>query len=237
MKASVGIPSIRSSINKWTNKDLKNVCKVGPFTVFISASSTADTVVLCLISPPLFLFLPSSWSSAKPISLVERCWCRSTLNTVPQRSIKELKFLHTPNCPFQVMWVACKLVYALPFNVCFAMGKKNPELFMQGKWETKVEREKSLYGWFSFFVCFWTWRSQKNLKVKSQKSFHVSLQALVFQWCIKIGVKTTKYSVKIWEHLKQQSATLWWMKYSIKDRFDAEMLQKPLQDRRVTSIE
>ncbi|XP_058497515.1 chemokine (C-X-C motif) ligand 12b (stromal cell-derived factor 1) [Solea solea] len=41
--------------------------------------------------------------SAKPISLVERCWCRSTLNTVPQRSIKELKFLHTPNCPFQVI--------------------------------------------------------------------------------------------------------------------------------------
>ncbi|XP_075884587.1 stromal cell-derived factor 1-like [Nelusetta ayraudi] len=42
-------------------------------------------------------------STAKPISLVERCWCRSTLNTVPQRSIKELKFLHTPNCPFQVI--------------------------------------------------------------------------------------------------------------------------------------
>ncbi|XP_056266175.1 chemokine (C-X-C motif) ligand 12b (stromal cell-derived factor 1) [Pseudoliparis swirei] len=42
-------------------------------------------------------------SSAKPISLVERCWCRSTLNTVRQRSIKELKFLHTPNCPFQVI--------------------------------------------------------------------------------------------------------------------------------------
>ncbi|XP_016430052.1 stromal cell-derived factor 1-like [Sinocyclocheilus rhinocerous] len=42
-------------------------------------------------------------SSAKPISLVERCWCRSTVNTVPQRSIRELKFLHTPNCPFQVI--------------------------------------------------------------------------------------------------------------------------------------
>ncbi|PWA14892.1 hypothetical protein CCH79_00014251 [Gambusia affinis] len=41
--------------------------------------------------------------SAKPISLVERCWCRTTLNTVSQRSIKELKFLHTPNCPFQVI--------------------------------------------------------------------------------------------------------------------------------------
>ncbi|XP_077575212.1 chemokine (C-X-C motif) ligand 12b (stromal cell-derived factor 1) isoform X3 [Stigmatopora nigra] len=45
----------------------------------------------------------SGRKKAKPISLVERCWCRSTLNTVPQRSIKELKFLHTPNCPFQVM--------------------------------------------------------------------------------------------------------------------------------------
>uniref|UniRef100_A0A3Q3XMH7 Stromal cell-derived factor 1 n=1 Tax=Mola mola TaxID=94237 RepID=A0A3Q3XMH7_MOLML len=42
-------------------------------------------------------------SDAKPISLVERCWCRTTHNTVPQRSIKELKFLHTPNCPFQVI--------------------------------------------------------------------------------------------------------------------------------------
>ncbi|XP_054897071.1 chemokine (C-X-C motif) ligand 12b (stromal cell-derived factor 1) [Poeciliopsis prolifica] len=42
-------------------------------------------------------------ANAKPISLVERCWCRTTVNTVSQRSIKELKFLHTPNCPFQVI--------------------------------------------------------------------------------------------------------------------------------------
>ncbi|KAL7877779.1 hypothetical protein SRHO_G00044220 [Serrasalmus rhombeus] len=42
-------------------------------------------------------------SHAKPISLVERCWCRSTVNTVPQRNIRELKFVHTPNCPFQVI--------------------------------------------------------------------------------------------------------------------------------------
>lgn len=53
----------------------------------------------------LFPFSLNS-SPAKPISLVERCWCRSTVNTVPQRSIRELKFLHTPNCPFQVMWVS-----------------------------------------------------------------------------------------------------------------------------------
>ncbi|XP_046885635.1 chemokine (C-X-C motif) ligand 12a (stromal cell-derived factor 1) [Hypomesus transpacificus] len=42
-------------------------------------------------------------SHAKPLSLVERCWCRTTASTVPQRSIRELRFLHTPNCPFQVI--------------------------------------------------------------------------------------------------------------------------------------
>ncbi|KAJ8248530.1 hypothetical protein GJAV_G00243000 [Gymnothorax javanicus] len=42
-------------------------------------------------------------SHAKPISLVERCWCRTTVNTVPQRSIRELRFLHTPHCSFQVI--------------------------------------------------------------------------------------------------------------------------------------
>ncbi|KAA0718052.1 Stromal cell-derived factor 1 [Triplophysa tibetana] len=49
------------------------------------------------------VFIHAPISNAKPISLVERCWCRSTVNTVPQRSIRELKFLHTPNCPFQVI--------------------------------------------------------------------------------------------------------------------------------------
>uniref|UniRef100_A0A4W5KQT4 Uncharacterized protein n=1 Tax=Hucho hucho TaxID=62062 RepID=A0A4W5KQT4_9TELE len=57
----------------------------------LSVSGTWYNILLCF----WLLF------SAKPISLVERCWCRSTLNTVPQRSIRELKFLHTPNCPFQ----------------------------------------------------------------------------------------------------------------------------------------
>ncbi|KAJ8418178.1 hypothetical protein AAFF_G00138870 [Aldrovandia affinis] len=51
----------------------------------------------------LTLAMYTQISHAKPISLVERCWCRSTVNTVPQRSIRELKFLHTPNCPFQVI--------------------------------------------------------------------------------------------------------------------------------------
>ncbi|XP_047459625.1 chemokine (C-X-C motif) ligand 12a (stromal cell-derived factor 1) [Mugil cephalus] len=42
-------------------------------------------------------------SQAKPFSLVERCYCRSTVNTLPRGFIRELKFIHTPNCPFQVI--------------------------------------------------------------------------------------------------------------------------------------
>ncbi|XP_071377429.1 stromal cell-derived factor 1-like [Centroberyx affinis] len=42
-------------------------------------------------------------SQAKPISLVERCYCRSTVNSLPRGIIRELKFIHTPNCPFQVI--------------------------------------------------------------------------------------------------------------------------------------
>lgn len=37
--------------------------------------------------------------------MVERCSCRSTVNNIPRGHIRELKFIHTPNCPFQVMWV------------------------------------------------------------------------------------------------------------------------------------
>ncbi|MCJ8747556.1 hypothetical protein PDJAM_G00154820 [Pangasius djambal] len=51
----------------------------------------------------LIVTMKDSETEAKPISLLERCWCRSTLNTVPQRSIREIKFLHTPHCPFQVI--------------------------------------------------------------------------------------------------------------------------------------
>ncbi|KAK1802370.1 hypothetical protein P4O66_022027 [Electrophorus voltai] len=51
----------------------------------------------------LTVAMRDSQTEAKPISLVERCWCRATLHTVPQRSIREIKFLHTPNCPFQVI--------------------------------------------------------------------------------------------------------------------------------------
>ncbi|KAM3862934.1 chemokine (C-X-C motif) ligand 12a (stromal cell-derived factor 1) [Diretmus argenteus] len=42
-------------------------------------------------------------SQAKPISLVERCYCRSTVSSLPRSIIRELKFIHTPNCPFQVI--------------------------------------------------------------------------------------------------------------------------------------
>ncbi|KAM8851601.1 chemokine (C-X-C motif) ligand 12a (stromal cell-derived factor 1) [Synchiropus picturatus] len=42
-------------------------------------------------------------SQAKPISLVERCYCRTQINSVPRGYIRELRFIHTPNCPFQVI--------------------------------------------------------------------------------------------------------------------------------------
>lgn len=43
--------------------------------------------------------------TAKPISLVERCHCRVTVNNIPKGYIRELRFIQTPSCPFQVMWV------------------------------------------------------------------------------------------------------------------------------------
>lgn len=42
-------------------------------------------------------------SEGKPLSLVERCYCRSTVNTLPKGYIRELRFIQTPNCPFQVI--------------------------------------------------------------------------------------------------------------------------------------
>lgn len=68
--------------------------------------------------------------SAKPISLVERCYCRSTVNNLPRGYIRELRFIHTPNCPFQVMWVLWDFyvdfsggmisIMALKIQTCFA---------------------------------------------------------------------------------------------------------------------
>lgn len=52
-------------------------------------------------------------SAAKPLSLVERCYCRSTVNSLPRGYIRELRFIHTPNCPFQVMWVTLIIVFYL----------------------------------------------------------------------------------------------------------------------------
>ncbi|XP_023139475.1 chemokine (C-X-C motif) ligand 12a (stromal cell-derived factor 1) [Amphiprion ocellaris] len=56
-------------------------------------AAVAALMVLIFVSP----------SQAKPISLVERCYCRSTVNSVPRGYIRELRFIHTPNCPFQVI--------------------------------------------------------------------------------------------------------------------------------------
>ncbi|XP_062851281.1 chemokine (C-X-C motif) ligand 12a (stromal cell-derived factor 1) [Trichomycterus rosablanca] len=60
-------------------------------------------VKIILAAVLITVTLYCSGTDAKPISLVERCWCRSTVNTVSQRNIRELKFVHTPNCPFQVI--------------------------------------------------------------------------------------------------------------------------------------
>ncbi|XP_023676325.2 chemokine (C-X-C motif) ligand 12b (stromal cell-derived factor 1) isoform X1 [Paramormyrops kingsleyae] len=56
-----------------------------------------------VLSLAMLLAVALYTAHAKPFGMVERCWCRSTVSTVPQRAIRELKFLHTPNCPFQVI--------------------------------------------------------------------------------------------------------------------------------------
>lgn len=74
--------------------------------------------------------------SAKPISLVERCYCRSTVNSLPRGYIRELRFIQTPNCPFQVVWVCvlnswftvCVCV-ALPESYVFHPGPKTSDRF------------------------------------------------------------------------------------------------------------
>ncbi|KPP68015.1 stromal cell-derived factor 1-like [Scleropages formosus] len=74
---------------------------------------------LFALSALLALAVYAHVSAAKPISLVERCWCRSTVNSVSPRSIRELKFVQTANCPIQVMYVIhvlfkCPLLTRLP---------------------------------------------------------------------------------------------------------------------------
>ncbi|XP_077351288.1 chemokine (C-X-C motif) ligand 12a (stromal cell-derived factor 1) [Festucalex cinctus] len=60
-------------------------------------------VKLLAVVAVLTLVANVSVSQAKPISLVERCYCRSTVNSLPRGYIRELRFIHTPNCPFQVI--------------------------------------------------------------------------------------------------------------------------------------
>ncbi|XP_077438084.1 chemokine (C-X-C motif) ligand 12a (stromal cell-derived factor 1) [Vanacampus margaritifer] len=60
-------------------------------------------VKLLAVVAALTLLANVSVSQAKPISLVERCYCRSTVNSLPRGYIRELRFIHTPNCPFQVI--------------------------------------------------------------------------------------------------------------------------------------
>ncbi|KAM9364153.1 chemokine (C-X-C motif) ligand 12a (stromal cell-derived factor 1) [Pholidichthys leucotaenia] len=60
-----------------------------------------DVKLLAVLAALMVIFVTPS--QAKPISLVERCHCRSTVNMLPRGYIRELKFIHTPNCPFQVI--------------------------------------------------------------------------------------------------------------------------------------
>uniref|UniRef100_A0A3Q2NX04 Chemokine (C-X-C motif) ligand 12a (stromal cell-derived factor 1) n=1 Tax=Fundulus heteroclitus TaxID=8078 RepID=A0A3Q2NX04_FUNHE len=60
-------------------------------------------VKLLAVVAALTVVTYSPLSEAKPISLVERCYCRATVNSIPKGLIRELRFLHTPNCPFQVI--------------------------------------------------------------------------------------------------------------------------------------
>ncbi|XP_010789251.1 chemokine (C-X-C motif) ligand 12a (stromal cell-derived factor 1) [Notothenia coriiceps] len=61
-----------------------------------------DIKLLALLAA-LMVVIYAPPSQAKPISLVERCHCRSTVNSLPRGYIRELRFIHSPNCPFQVI--------------------------------------------------------------------------------------------------------------------------------------
>ncbi|XP_015233092.1 chemokine (C-X-C motif) ligand 12a (stromal cell-derived factor 1) [Cyprinodon tularosa] len=60
-------------------------------------------VKLLTVVAVLIIVIYSPPSEAKPISLVERCYCRATVNSLPKGYIRELRFIHTPHCPFQVI--------------------------------------------------------------------------------------------------------------------------------------
>ncbi|XP_041866739.1 chemokine (C-X-C motif) ligand 12a (stromal cell-derived factor 1) isoform X2 [Melanotaenia boesemani] len=61
-----------------------------------------DVKLLAVVAAlTMVIYAPSS--QAKPISLVERCYCRSTFSNIPRGLIQELRIIQTPNCPFQVI--------------------------------------------------------------------------------------------------------------------------------------
>uniref|UniRef100_A0A3Q0SY62 Stromal cell-derived factor 1 n=1 Tax=Amphilophus citrinellus TaxID=61819 RepID=A0A3Q0SY62_AMPCI len=60
-------------------------------------------VKLLAVVTALMVMIYASPIQGKPISLVERCFCRSTVNNLPRSYIRELRLIHTPNCPFQVI--------------------------------------------------------------------------------------------------------------------------------------
>uniref|UniRef100_A0A8C6TY59 Chemokine (C-X-C motif) ligand 12a (stromal cell-derived factor 1) n=1 Tax=Neogobius melanostomus TaxID=47308 RepID=A0A8C6TY59_9GOBI len=60
-------------------------------------------VKLLAVVAALVLLTHAPALEGKPISLVERCYCRSTVNNLPRSYIRELRFIQTPNCPFQVV--------------------------------------------------------------------------------------------------------------------------------------
>ncbi|XP_075874758.1 chemokine (C-X-C motif) ligand 12a (stromal cell-derived factor 1) [Nelusetta ayraudi] len=62
-----------------------------------------DVKLLLPLAAALAVLTYAPPSEAKPISLVERCHCRVTVNNIPKGYIRELRFIQTPSCPFQVI--------------------------------------------------------------------------------------------------------------------------------------
>lgn len=85
--------------------------------------------------------------TAKPISLVERCHCRVTVNNIPKGYIRELRFIQTPSCPFQVMWVLLFYIYIYKW-ICILVLKHHVGFLFIGHFSPSISarwraREKS----------------------------------------------------------------------------------------------
>lgn len=85
--------------------------------------------------------------TAKPISLVERCHCRVTVNNIPKGYIRELRFIQTPSCPFQVMWVLLFYTYIYKL-ICILVLKHHIGFLFIGHFSPSISaswraREKS----------------------------------------------------------------------------------------------